>query len=79
METTEHTIPALFAQLGLANDEASIEAFIQSHSPLPETVELDCAEFWSESQARMLRESLKADSDWAIAVDQLNMSLRANK
>jgi hypothetical protein len=79
METAKHSFSNLFAQLGLPNDEASIQAFIRTHSPLPETVDLHCAAFWTESQAHMLRESLKADSDWAIAVDQLNVSLRAKK
>lgn len=79
MDTTEHTIPALFAQLGLDNDEASIQAFIDAHSPLPDTVDLHCAAFWTTSQSHMLRESLKADSDWAIAVDQLNVCLRAKR
>jgi hypothetical protein len=79
MDTSEHTIHGLFAQLGLPDDEASIQAFIEKHSPLAENIDLHCAAFWSESQARMIRESLRADSDWAIAVDQLNASLRASK
>lgn len=79
METTEHSVPALFAQLGLDNDEASIQAFIDKHAPLPEGIDLFSADFWTESQARMLRESLKEDADWAIAVDQLNVCLRAPK
>jgi hypothetical protein len=79
METSEHTIHALFAQLGLPDDEASVQAFIAKHSPLPPTVDLHCADFWTESQARMIRESLREDADWAIAVDLLNASLRAGK
>lgn len=79
METIEHSIPSLFAQLGLPNDEASIQEFIRTHSPLSETVDLFCAPFWTEAQASMLRESLKADADWAIAVDELNVSLRSPK
>jgi hypothetical protein len=77
MEITEHSIPALFAQLGLPNDEASIQEFVRTHSPLPDGVDLFCASFWTPSQANMLRESLKEDSDWAIAVDELSVSLRA--
>ncbi|MEC5384812.1 DUF2789 domain-containing protein [Uliginosibacterium sp. H3] len=77
METTEHSFANLFAQLGLANDEESIQAFIQEHSPLHDSIDLHCAPFWTVAQANMIRESLKADSDWAIAVDQLNVSLRA--
>ena len=49
METTEHSIPALFAQLGLANDEASIQAFIRAHSPLADTVALHSAPFWTQA------------------------------
>jgi hypothetical protein len=79
METNCHSVPHLFAQLGLPDDEASIQAFIEMHSPLPDDVDLFCAPFWTPSQAHMIRESLKADSDWAIAVDQLNVSLRARK
>jgi hypothetical protein len=79
METNDHSFSNLFAQLGLPDDEASIQAFIQMHSPLPDAVDLHCAPFWTASQAHMIRESLKSDSDWAIAVDQLNVSLRASK
>jgi hypothetical protein len=79
METTEHSIPALFAQLGLANDEASIQAFIRAHSPLADTVALHSAPFWTQAQADMLRESLRADADWAITVDELDVSLRVKK
>lgn len=79
METNSHSLPSLFAQLGLPDDEASIQAFIETHSPIPETVDLFRADFWTESQARMLRESLRSDADWAIAADQLNASLRAKK
>jgi hypothetical protein len=79
METNGHSFSNLFAQLGLPDDEASIQSFIETHSPLPDNVALDCAPFWTESQMHMIRESLKSDSDWAIAVDQLNVSLRARK
>lgn len=79
METIEHSVPALFAQLGLPNDEASIQEFIRSHGPLPETVDLFHAPFWTESQAKMLHESLIADDDWAIPIDQLNVSLRSSR
>ena len=73
METNDHSVSALFAQLGLPNEEAEIQAFINEHSPVPDSVDLFCAAFWTPSQANMLRESLKADSDWAITVDQLNV------
>lgn len=79
METTPHSLANLFAQLGLPDDEASIQSFIKAHSPLPETVDLFCADFWTPAQARLLHESLREDADWAIAVDELNASLRAKK
>ncbi len=34
MESPVHDLPALFKQLGLADDHASIETFIKRHSPL---------------------------------------------
>ncbi len=69
--------PELFAQLGLDDDVASIRAFIASHSPLPGDVRLEDAPFWTPAQARMLRESLVEDADWAEVVDRLNLALRS--
>ena len=34
MESTVHPFSELFAQLGLANDNASIQQFIATHSPI---------------------------------------------
>jgi Protein of unknown function (DUF2789) len=64
----------LFAQLGLASDELSIQAFILAH-PLPEDVRLDQGSCWTPAQARLLRESLAHDADWAPIVDRLNVAL----
>ncbi len=74
MEPQEHTINTLFAQLGLDSDEASIDAFIDAH-PLPDGVKLSDADFWSEQQARFLKEELVQDAEWAPVVDELNLRM----
>lgn len=75
METPLHSMRNLFAQLGLPSDQASIDEFIASHSPLPENMKLADAPFWTPSQAAFLREEILEDADWAEIVDQLNASL----
>ncbi len=77
MEQTVHPFSELFAQLGLASDEASIRAFIAQHAPLPNEVRLEEAPFWSDAQAQLLREERTDDADWTEVVDQLNLALRA--
>lgn len=77
MEQTIHPFSELFAQLGLASDEASIRAFIAEHAPLPDTTRLEEAPFWSPAQAQLLREERIDDADWAMVVDQLNLALHA--
>ena len=64
MEPLVHDLPALFAQLGMANDELSL------HRLLPE------AGFWNAAQASFLRDALWNDSDWCEAIDQLDVMLR---
>ncbi|WP_024867843.1 DUF2789 domain-containing protein [Pseudoxanthomonas suwonensis] len=76
MEATYHPFSELFAQLGLADDRAAIEAFIATHAPLPEQLRLEEAPFWTPAQAQLLREERIDDADWAIVVDQLNLALR---
>ena len=36
MHATVQALPTLFQQLGLEHDQASIDHFIQQHSPLPD-------------------------------------------
>lgn len=76
MEPTVHPLSALFAQLGLPDDPASIDAFIARHAPLAQGVALADAPFWSPAQACFLREELAEDADWAEVVDELNLRLR---
>ncbi|WXL25326.1 DUF2789 family protein [Ectopseudomonas mendocina] len=76
---TDHipTLESLFQQLGLPSDQASIDQFLSSHSPLPNDCRLADAPFWDESQAAFLKEKILEDGVWAQAVDKLNLRLRA--
>lgn len=76
MESPVHDLSALFKQLGLAADPASIERFIGLHAPLPPSCQLADAPFWSPAQAGFLREEILEDADWAEVVDQLDVLLR---
>jgi hypothetical protein len=77
METFEHTLNNLFAQLGLPNTDDDIDTFIQIHAPLPEDISLEEAEFWSNSQSQFIQEAISDDSDWVEVIDQLDVRLRA--
>ncbi|UBM07276.1 DUF2789 domain-containing protein [Cupriavidus metallidurans] len=77
MDAPFHQFSELFAQLGLPSDESDIRAFIAKHSPLSQNVELWDASFWTPAQASLLRDEIAEDADWAEAVDQLNLALRA--
>ncbi|MGG5285322.1 DUF2789 domain-containing protein [Pseudomonas viridiflava] len=74
MELPNPDLPSLFAQLGLDNDENSIDAFVAQHR-LPDEVKLIDAEFWTPQQAAFLKEELRADAEWAPVVDELNVLL----
>ena len=76
MDSSFHSMCELFAQLGLPDDDASIEAFIQQHRPLPMSTRLYDAPFWSLSQAALICEKLADDADWAVLIDTLNVQLR---
>lgn len=75
MEILVPNIYTLFAQLGEANDDASIERFIATHAPLHGSTPLHEAGFWSPSQAAFLREAVLLDAAWAPVVDGLNTRL----
>lgn len=77
MDLTNHSLQALFEQLGLPGGPADIDRFVAEHRPLPETVRLADAPFWTPAQAQFLREEIAEDADWAEMVDQLNLLLRA--
>ena len=79
MEHSYHRFSELFAQLGLPTDADGIRDFVNLHSPLPETLRLEDAPFWTPAQSMLLRDSLLEDADWAEVVDQLNVALRGQQ
>lgn len=76
METQVHTMSNLFDQLGLPSAPSDIQKFIAAHKHLNAEIRLCEAPFWSESQAKFLRDQIKQDADWAGVVDKLDASLR---
>lgn len=78
MDAPIPTLETLFAQLGLDSTPAGINAFIAAH-PLPADVKLIDAPFWSKQQAQFLKEELREDAEWAIAVDELNQRLHQSQ
>jgi len=74
MDSHRHTLPQLFAQLGLATEPQAMDRFVATHV-LPDGMPLADAPFWNASQAAFLREELKEDADWAPVVDELNTML----
>jgi hypothetical protein len=78
MEEFPHNMHNLFLQLGEPNDEESIRRFIAEHRSLPGDVPLHLAPFWSDAQAQFLQEAVTSDADWAVVVDELSVSLRAD-
>ena len=77
MELSNLTLTGLFQQLGLPSDHDSIEQFVAEHSPLPRTVLLSDASFWTPQQKALLKEELRKDADWAHAIDELNSLLHS--
>ena len=75
MQSPNHTLNALFLQLGLENTDAAIDKFIQRHKPISHVL-LQQAEFWNRAQADFIQQALEEDADWAIVVDQLDTMLR---
>lgn len=75
MELPNKDLSTLFEQLGLPSDQASIDAFIATHRPLPNHVKVSEAPFWSEAQGAFLKEQLLDDAEWAPVVDELNVRL----
>lgn len=76
MDTSKHNLETLFLQLGLPNQAAEIDAFIQAHKPLENHITLEKAPFWNVSQAAFIGEAISEDSDWCEIVDELDTSLR---
>lgn len=74
MNTSPHDLSALFDQLGLPSDMASINSFIASHE-LPPGTRLPFASFWTPAQRQFLKEALNEDAEWAEAADEIAMLL----
>jgi len=74
MEDVHHDLESLFAQLGLGTSGPEIDKFIDEHQ-LPADVKVSEAEFWNDSQASLLKESIMADGEEAMWVDELNTRL----
>ena len=76
MQDAIHSMNTLFQQLGMESSDDAIETFLEQHAPVPEDVQLHEADFWSESQAKTLKQLKDEDADWAIWVDELDTRLR---
>ncbi|MFT6268311.1 MAG: hypothetical protein ACJAVV_001119 [Alphaproteobacteria bacterium] len=76
MEAPIHSMESLFEQLGLDGSSEAVTNFIQKNAPIPNTVKLHEADFWTESQSLCLEEMIDVDADWAEIVDQLSLLLR---
>lgn len=76
MDTSQHTMNALFEQLGLPSEDGQIDQFIHTHKLFSDNVKLEDATFWTASQGHFLKEAIQSDSDWSEVVDELNTRLR---
>lgn len=74
MPDNQETINTLFAQLGLASDDASIDTFV-ANNQLPASVAISDADIWTENQRKFLKEQYIADACWVEIVDDLNTRL----
>ena len=74
MDTSHHSLSALFDQLGLPSGKSDIERFTADHR-LAVGQALPDAPFWNPAQATFLRDSLLEDSDWAEEADELAVLL----
>jgi len=75
MDTCQHNLNTLFAQLGLANNQTDIDTFIE-HYKLKSTEKITEASFWNTAQKQFIQESLAEDGDWSEIIDTLDTLLR---
>ncbi|MCF1456533.1 MAG: DUF2789 domain-containing protein [Shewanella sp.] len=64
MDTTPKNLSHLFAQLGLAADEQSLETFIAGIT-LPGDDCMSVAPFWNKAQGAFIKEAMIQDSNWS--------------
>ncbi|ABM03988.1 conserved hypothetical protein [Psychromonas ingrahamii 37] len=76
MDTQNHSLSALFDQLGLDSSETGIRSFINKNAILKGDAKLHEANFWNSAQADFLKQAKDEDADWAEIVDQLDLTLR---
>lgn len=76
MEAPDHSLNALFDQLGLPSSNEEIELFLARHKPLDIEIPLTQADFWTDAQADFLAQAIMDDADWAEVVDHLDALLR---
>lgn len=76
MDTVKPTIIALFQQLGLGQDEAAVNEFIEQNKGVPATTLLHEMPVWNNTQAEFLKHAKERDADWAEVVDELDARLR---
>lgn len=74
IDTVEVRMTNLFRQLGLDSSEQGVADFIKKHELDPNTP-ISAAPFWTDAQRALLSELLESDSDWAVVVDELSVSL----
>jgi hypothetical protein len=64
MDTCQHNLNTLFAQLGLANNQTDIDTFIEHHK-LKSTEKITEASFWNTAQKQLIQESLAEEATGA--------------
>lgn len=73
------SLPLLFVQLNLAADELAILRFIRHHRPLPDSVDLLHAPFWTPAQAAVLWKLQRRGSPWCGVLAQFEAALRSRQ
>ncbi len=74
MDTSHHSLTALFDQLGLPSAKTEIDRFVTGHR-LAVGQALPDAPFWNAAQSAFLRDALREDSDWTEEADELAVLL----
>jgi hypothetical protein len=78
MDLPTYDLKTLFDQLGLPSEGTAIDDFIETHQ-LGADIKLIDADFWTPSQAQLLKEWLRGDGEEAVVVDELNLRLHHDK
>lgn len=76
MDTSNHNMQGLFAQLGLDDTRSGIYHFVKLHKIKEDDVTIAEADFWTPSQSSFIADSLAQDGDWSEIIDQLDAMLR---